>query len=127
MMNAVDHLSGRGFERWCSQLLSKSGFSKVEITKGSGDQGVDIVAIKDDIRYAIQCKCYSSNLSNRPVQEVHAGKNIYNCHVGVVMTNQHFTSSAKALADATGTLLWDRDRLKSMLKDIQKRNCPIVL
>lgn len=108
-------MEGHEFEYWCAELLRKNGFTDVEVTKGSGDQGVDVLAVKDGIRYAIQCKCYSSNLGNGPVQEVNAGKSLYRCHVGVVMTNRHFTPSAKELATATGVLLWDRDKLEEML------------
>lgn len=122
MLHSVDRLDGPAFERWCARLLEKVDFSDIQLTKSSGDQGVDIVASKDDVWYAIQCKCYSSDLGNHPVQEVHAGKNMYHCHVGVVMTNRYFTSGAKELARATGTLLWDRDKLKSILQEIQKQN-----
>lgn len=111
----IDVMEGHEFEHWCADLLKKSGFTDVEVTKGSGDQGVDVIAVKDGIRYAIQCKCYSSDLGNKPVQEVHAGKVMYKCQVGVVMTNRHFTAGAKELADATGVLLWDRDKLEEML------------
>lgn len=119
MLHTVDLLDGPRFERWCAQLLRKIGFSDVTVTKTSGDQGVDITAVKDDVRYAIQCKCYSSDLGNHPVQEVHAGKSMYGCHVGVVMTNRFFTSGAKDLAKATGTLLWDRNKLKAMLQQVE--------
>ena len=107
----MDNLDGHAFEYWCAKVLEQNGFRKVQVTRGSGDQGVDIIAEKDEIRYAIQCKCYSSNLGNTPVQEVNAGKSLYDCHVGVVMTNRYFTKSAEELAKATGTLLWDRDKI----------------
>lgn len=110
-----DNLSGLEFENWCAKLLRNNGFVNVEITRASGDQGVDILAQKDDIKYAIQCKCYSYDLGNTPIQEVHAGKCMYNCHVAVVMTNRHFTSGAKELAKATGVLLWDREKLLQMM------------
>ncbi|MCI8916236.1 MAG: restriction endonuclease [Oscillospiraceae bacterium] len=112
----IDGMGGHEFEHWCAELLKKNGFTDVEITKGSGDQGVDIIAVKDTIRYAIQCKCYSSNLGNGPIQEVSAGKSFYHCHLGVVMTNRYFTAGAKKLADANGILLWDRDKLEEMLR-----------
>ena len=48
-------------------------FENVQVTQGSGDQGVDILAEKDEIRYAIQCKSYKGELSNKPIQEVYAG------------------------------------------------------
>ncbi len=119
-LDSVDSMEGHEFEYWCAELLKQNGFSNVEVTKGSGDQGVDIIATKGGVRYAIQCKCYSSSLGNKPVQEVHAGKNMYRCHVGVVMTNSHFTSGAKELADATGVLLWDRDTLQAMMDEAAK-------
>lgn len=111
----IDLMEGHDFEYWCAGLLRKIGFTHVEVTPGSNDQGVDILAQKDGIKYAIQCKRYSHDLGNTPVQEVHAGKAMYNCHVGVVLTNQNFTTGAKQLAQATGVLLWDRDWIKSHL------------
>lgn len=111
----VDAMDGHTFEQWCAELLRKNGFVNVEVTAGSGDQGVDVIAVKDGVRYAIQCKCYSSDLSNKPVQEVHTGKSIYRCQVGVVMTNRHFTLGAKEAAEATGVLLWDRDKLEELI------------
>lgn len=118
----IDCMEGHDFEYWCAQLLTDCGFSKVVVTQGSGDQGVDIIAEKDGIRYAIQCKCYSKDLGNSPVQEVTAGKSMpqYHCQIGAVMTNRHFTKGAKDLADATGTLLWDRDWIENKLATVRK-------
>lgn len=114
-LQKADKMSGRDFEHWCAGILLRNGFRHVEVTQGSGDQGVDVLAEKEGIKYAIQCKCYSSDLGNTPVQEVNTGKTIYHCHVGVVMTNQHFTGGAKTAAEATGILLWDREKLSEML------------
>lgn len=117
-LSTIDRMEGHQFEHWCADLLRKNGFSNVEVTPGSGDQGVDVLAIKGGIKYAIQCKCYSHNLDNAPVQEVHSGKDMpqYRCQIGVVMTNSHFTKGAVALAEATGTLLWDRDKLQEFIQ-----------
>ena len=115
-VHSVDGMEGHQFEVFCADLLRSHGFVEVKITPGSGDQGVDIIAIKNSIRYAIQCKNYSSPLGNTPIQEVCAGKMFYNCHVGVVMTNSTFTASAKQLAEATGVLLWDRAELQEMMR-----------
>jgi hypothetical protein len=115
-LKKVDYMEGHAFEHWCASLLMQNGFSSVEVTPGSNDQGVDILAQKDGIKYAIQCKCYSADLGNTPVQEVNTGKAIYRCQVGVVMTNRHFTKGAQTAADATGILLWDREKLIDMVK-----------
>ena len=116
----VDDMEGLEFENWCALLLRQNGFQNVTVTKGSYDQGVDIHAQKDEIKYAIQCKCYSSALGNTPIQEVFTGKTIYRCHVGVVMTNSYFTENAKKAAEATGILLWDRDRLEKMMENADR-------
>lgn len=110
-----DKMEGHEFEYFCGDILSKSGFENVEITKGSGDQGIDIIATKDGIKYGIQCKCYSSNIGNKAVQEAFAGKTFYGCHVSAVLTNQYFTKSAQELAKRNGVLLWDRDRLDQFI------------
>lgn len=111
----IDLMEGHQFEVWCAEALKACGFVEVSITPGSGDQGVDVLAKKDGIKYAIQCKRYTAALGNAPIQEVHSGKDYYRCHVGAVITNQHFTDGAIALAQATGTLLWDREWIKNFL------------
>lgn len=118
-VDAADRMDGHQFEQYVGTILGKNGFKNIRVTKGSGDQGVDIIATKDEIKYAIQCKCYSSDVGNTAVQEVYAGKNLYGCHVAVVLTNRHFTAGAKQLAQTTGVLLWDREKLSELIKNAQ--------
>lgn len=110
-----DDMDGHEFEYFCADILRKNGYSDVDVTKGSGDQGIDIIAHKDGIKYGIQCKCYASDIGNKAVQEAFAGKTFYGCHVAAVITNRYFTSSAKALAEKNGVLLWNRDRLEELI------------
>jgi len=112
----IDGMDGHAFEYWCADLLRKLGYRNVMVTPDSGDQGVDIVAEKGGVSFAIQCKCYSSNIGNTPIQEVTAGKSFYHCQVGVVMSNRYFTAGARQLAEVNGILLWDRDKIKEMLE-----------
>lgn len=107
-MLTIDLMEGHDFENWCAEALRNSGFTNVTVTPGSGDQGVDVVAEKDGLKYAVQCKRYNSDLGNTPVQEVFTGARFYNCQVGVVMTNRNFTTGAKDAASVTGVLLWGR-------------------
>ncbi len=110
-----DTMSGEQFEHFCADLLLKNGFEKAEVTQLSGDYGIDILAEKDGITYAVQCKCYSSNIGNGAVQEAYSGKEMYKRMVAVVMTNQYFTPAAKKTAEETRVLLWDRDVLLNMI------------
>lgn len=117
----VDGMDGHQFEYWCADLLRKNGFINVSVTQGSGDQGIDVLAEKGGIRYAIQCKCYSGKLGNSPIQEAHTGKDFYHCHVGVVMTNSYFTPGAIEAAARTNIVLWDRDKLAEFLKTASEK------
>ena len=111
-----DRMSGVQFEEFCAQILIKNGYEDVSLTPGSGDQGIDIIAYRDGVRYGIQCKCYSSDLGNGAVQEAFAGKSFYKCHVGIVFTNRHFSASAIQLAETNGIVLWGREMLLRMIK-----------
>lgn len=62
-----DNMNGHEFEYFCADILKKNNFINVEVTQGSGDHGIDILAEKDDITYAIQCKCYSKDIGNAAV------------------------------------------------------------
>lgn len=115
MLLDIDAMNGYQFEVFCAELLRENGFTSVQLTPQSGDQGVDILAEKQGAKYAFQCKHYSSPLGNTPIQEVNAGKTFYKCHVGVVITNSFFTPGAVALAEATGVLLWDRENIEKMM------------
>ena len=117
--NQYDYMEGHDFEYFCADILRKNGFSDVEVTQGSGDHGIDITAIKDEISYAIQCKCYSSNIGNAAVQQAHTGKSLYHKDIAVVLTNQYFTAQAKEEADALGVKLWDRDKLQELVNNSQ--------
>lgn len=111
-----DNMVGHQFENFCADILKKNGFTNVEVTQGSGDHGIDILAEKDNITYAIQCKCYSSNIGNAAVQQAHTGKSLYHKDIAVVLTNRYFTSQAKEEAGQLGVKLWDRDKLNEMIE-----------
>ena len=111
--------TGVEFEQFlCNKINAQDGMS-CEMTKASGDQGVDLVAYVADKKIAIQCKLYTEPVGNSAVQEVLAGRVLYKCDIGCVVTNSSYTSSAKELAAGTGIVLLDyRDvieYLKSMV------------
>ena len=113
----MDDMEGHEFEYFCADLLKDNGFAEVEVTRGSGDYGVDILAEKDGITYAVQCKCHTDPIGIRAVQEVYAGRDYYDMMVGVVMTNQYFTSAAVHAAEKLKILLWDRGYVEEMMEE----------
>lgn len=113
----MDLMEGCEFELYCAELLKSCGFQEVELTRASGDYGVDILAEKDGVTYAIQCKRYQGPVGVKAVQEVYAGRDYYDRMVGAVLTNQYFTQPAVEAAAKLKILLWDRGYLESMLEE----------
>lgn len=116
-INELDEIEGHDFEYYCAELLKKRGFIDVTVTKGSGDYGVDVLAEKDGVTYAIQCKAYTAPVGVKAVQEAFAGKEYYDRMVGAVLTNQYFTKPAVEAAKKLKILLWDRGYLDSMIEE----------
>ena len=119
---SIDDMDGHDFEYFCADILKRNGFSNVEVTRGSGDYGIDILAEKDGISYAIQCKRYNGNVGNKAVQEALSGKVYYDCDEAVVLTNSYFTNQAMETARRTDVTLWDRDMLFAMVKTAYPNN-----
>lgn len=114
----IDELDGLEFESFVAELLTCLGYNNSIVTKSSGDYGIDVIATKDDVKYAIQCKNYSQPVGNKAVQEAYSGKSFYNCHVAIVVTNNYFTNSAKKQAEKNDVVLWDRDKLNEMIETL---------
>lgn len=112
-----DLMEGHEFEYYCAELLRKCGFQEVQVTRGSGDYGIDILAEKDGVTYAIQCKCYNGPVGVKAVQEAYAGRDYYDRMVGAVLTNQYFTQPAVEAAQKLKILLWDRGYLEDMAEE----------
>jgi hypothetical protein len=115
-LSEIDKMEGLQFEHYISILLKYEDFLNVYNTKGSGDYGADIIAEKDGCKYAIQCKRYSNKIGAKPVGEVLRGMKKYHCDKGIIITNNYFTKQAIEEADICGIVLWNRDKLKSIIK-----------
>ena len=113
-----EDMEGKDFEDYCADLLEAKGFENVETTPDSHDFGVDLIADKDGISYAIQCKCYSAPVGIKAVQEAYAGKDYYGSMVAVVMSNQRFTKTAVEFASRLNVILWDGDHVMKLIHEV---------
>ncbi|WP_422924711.1 restriction endonuclease [Singulisphaera sp. PoT] len=108
-------LTGIEFEDFLADVFRFWNY-QIETTPVTGDQGVDLIVIKDGRRIAVQAKGYpNSTVGNGAVQEVHTGKSYHHCHVAVVITNSTFTRKCKELAAKVGCLLVDRNDLPTLI------------
>jgi restriction system protein len=93
----ADSLTFTEFEDYCVKLLRESGWN-ARGTKGSGDQGIDIVAKQQGKKAVFQCKKYSKPVGNGAVQEAHAGRSYESADLAFVVSNADFTPTARELA-----------------------------
>lgn len=114
----VDQMCGEDFEVFVGQTLEHHGFSNITYTPATNDYGVDLLAFKENIKYAIQCKRYSTTVGSAAVQEVVSGIAYYKCDKGVVVTNNFYTTNALNLAQANNIDLIDKTELAKMLWSI---------
>jgi restriction system protein len=108
-----ENLSPTDFEVHCANVLRKHGWI-ARLTGASGDQGVDVIAERENIRVVVQCKKYSGPVGNKAVQEVFAAKKHEAADHAAVVTNASFTKSAKQLAATTGVLLLHANDLSDL-------------
>ena len=120
-LGVVDTLSGVEFERLVGQLLEKMGF-RAEMTKASGDGGVDVVATLDQPltggRYLIQCKRYApdATVGAATVREFYGALNADRRAIkGILITTSAFTTQATEFAAALPIELVGRDTLQELL------------
>lgn len=112
------HVDGRDYEEYVAQKIKKEGWA-VTLTPHVGDHGADIIAEKNGIALAIQCKMLTAgNVGNNAIQEVFTAMHIYNCTHSCVVTNSSYTASAHLAAERTNVYLLHHDQLPSYLAQL---------
>jgi len=120
---AVDEMAGVDFEHYVAAVLRGVGYT-VEVTKASGDFGVDLIATKDGVRTAVQCKRQARAVNGSAVQQVVAGAAVHDCTATMVVTNHRYTPAAEHLAEVHGCLLVDRVRLARLSRARRSQSSP---
>jgi hypothetical protein len=103
-------VDGIDFEYWCAARIEEQGWA-ARVSKATGDQGVDIEAMRDGITVAIQCKRYADPIGNKSVQEAFTGMTHYRADAAVVIGTGGFTKAALELATNTGVILLDAENI----------------
>ncbi len=112
-LNYNEAMSPIDYEYFCANRLEAAGW-QCQVTKSSGDQGVDVIGKKNNKVLVVQCKKYGSPVGNNAVQEVIAAKNFLKAQYAAVVSNTTFTRSAIELAHSTQTLLLNHFELDTI-------------
>ena len=114
-LSEVDSMEGIEFERYLKQVFTSRGYY-VELTKASGDLGVDLIARSRNDKIAVQAKRQNDKVSRRAVSDAMAGMRHYGCNRAMVITNNYFQNGAIELAKSNDCELIDRDKLSEWIR-----------
>ena len=105
------------FEKFIAKLFEKMGYF-CNVTKKTGDYGVDVVARKGKDTIVIQAKKYKhgNNVGNVDVQKILGAMWKYEANKAIVVTTSDFTVQAESQAKEAPVELWDRQTLHAMVK-----------
>jgi restriction system protein len=111
------------FEELISQLLAEMGFEMVEVTKLSGDGGIDVrgtLVVGDVVRIkmAVQAKRWKGNIQSPTVQQVRGSLGAH--EQGLIITTSDFSTGAIKEAnqpDKTPVGLMNGEQLVTLLME----------
>ena len=111
--------NGYDFEHWVAAKLNEAGWA-ASVTQASGDNGVDVIAERDGVSVAVQCKRYAGSVGNKAVQEVFSGMKHMQLDRAVVISTGKYTKAAEILASTTGVLLLSEQDIQNFTVLFQK-------
>lgn len=103
--------TGVQYERMVAGKLAALGFS-VEFTPRTGDQGVDVLAVRGCQRLAVQCKDYQGSVGNDAIQQAYAGAGFHQMSEAIVVSSGKYTPAALTAGQRLGVKCLHHDELE---------------
>lgn len=99
LYNIVHKLTPHEFEIWCSEYLSKLGFTNIILLPIGPDGGKDIICEKDSEKYYVECKRFSSD---NPISPFHIEKLLGsmiadNINNGIIITTGTISDDSQSI------------------------------
>ena len=120
----LELVSGYEFEHILAEILSRVD-GEAQVTKASGDQGVDVVWFRESETVGIQAKAYDKKnpVGNSAVQEIYTGATVrnseYEIDTAAVVSTSRYTNSAREAAANSDVTLYGRKQLEKWLDDAE--------
>lgn len=113
-------MSPYDFEEFIAKLFNSQGY-KTEVTKKTGDYGVDVIAENGLEKIAIQCKKYQegNSVGNQAVQMLLGAMQLKNlkANKGIIITTSEFTKQAYMQAEDNNVELWNKNILHQKVRE----------
>lgn len=112
----LDNMNNEDFKNYINNLLTKLGYIST-INKSINNKSADILAEKDNIKYAIHCINQIKPINYQIIHKINSAKIVFDCDLAIVITNNFFTKQAISQAKKLRVILIDRDSLIDMLNE----------
>jgi restriction endonuclease Mrr len=114
----IGRMSGVEFEAFLARLLARQGYTDIQLTRATSDQGGDILAVSPSGEaVVVQAKRWAKPVGNKVVQEILGALLHYGSVQGIIITNNRFTRPAYQLAAKDKRVqLHDGNWLEAQLK-----------
>jgi restriction system protein len=97
-VEALHGLSPREFEEYIAELFKRLGYENVTLTPTSNDKGIDILAKREGVRIAIQCKKYKGVIGSPQMQTFLGAMQHVEAQKGFFVTTSVFSREAEKFA-----------------------------
>ena len=115
--NGFDRFDPYSFETLVARLFTSKGY-KTEVTQGSGDMGVDVVARSSSETIAIQVKKWTGNVGGPDVHKTLGSMVSLGATRALVVTTSDFTNQAyDILKGGSPVELWNGQRLANEFRE----------
>ncbi len=110
------HMSGLDFERWTADHFRHEGY-KVEMTKATGDHGIDLLLYKENnLVAAVQCKCWDGSIGEPVVRDFYGALMSSKAPKGYIYATTTFTQQAVDFIQDKQIELVDLEKLITISK-----------
>lgn len=120
-------MSPADFERWCRDVLSRSGWIARVVSEGVPRHGT-LLAERDDVTLALQCRLDSRPLGAIAVQEAVAARDRHLSQAAAIVSNQPYAPAVQALARQRDVMLLHFSELEdlapSLLQSVASQSAP---
>ncbi len=114
-MNNLNDMTPLQFEVFVREVYARLGY-EAELTKRSGDEGVDVLAKKDGLIYAIQVKKTAKPIGSPVIQTLLGSMANIEADRGICVASAGFTRDAQRFAAGKPIILVGQEDLARMLE-----------
>lgn len=108
------------FEHYIETLLLSLGWSDVRRVGGSGDEGVDLYATKDGLRYVVQCKRYKDLVPPHYIRELYGTLQAKQLDRALLVTTGRVSWQTWEWIKDKPIEIWDGAQLGALIAPLQR-------